>query len=179
MFRRYRKGRWCCFFGRRVQFRSGLSGCAHRFDDRIDVLRVKGRRTQEFNECGTQQSCAVVNQVRLLSPTGEVEIVASAVVGKRKAMEVQLSHQQTCYTRQHKRPAAESEDALSKAGRHHEAESDGAPPHGLQLLKQVEMGMGISGNVLFNQCHTDVQPANTIGVIPRFNDSHQFIVHDQ
>ena len=41
------------------------------------------------------------------------------------------------------------------------------------------MGVGVSGNVLFDQRHTDIQPANTIGVVPRFNDSHQFIVHDQ
>ena len=99
----------------RGQFRSGLSGCAHRFDDRIDVLRVKGRRAQKFNERRPQQSRAVVNQVRLLTPSGEVEIVPSAVVGKRKAVKVQLSHQQTCNTRQHKRPAAESQEALSKA----------------------------------------------------------------
>jgi len=173
------KGPRRCLVGRRGQFRSGLSGCAHRFDDRIDVLRVKGRRAQEFNERGTQQSRAVVNQVGFLTPSGEVEVVSSAVVGKRKAVEVQLSHQQTCHTRQHKRSAAESQEALSKARGHHEAESNGAPPHGLQLLKQVEMGMGISGNVLFDQRHSDVQPANAIRVVPRFNDSHQFIVHDQ
>lgn len=156
-----------------------MSGCAHRFDDRIDVLRVKGRRAQEFNERRPQQGRAVVNQIRLLSPSGEVEIVPSAVVGKRKAVKVQLSHQQTCNTRQHKCSATESQEALSKARCHHEAESNGAPPHSLQLLKQVEMGVGISGNVLFDQRHADVQPANTIRVVPRFNDSHQFIVHDQ
>ena len=94
-------------------------------------------------------------------------------------MKVQLSHQQTCHTRQHKRPATESQEALSKARGHHKAESNGAPPHGLQLLKQVEMGVGISGNVLFDQRHTDVQPANAVRVVPRFNDPHQFIVHDQ
>ena len=134
----YGKRRWRCWFGRRGQFRSGLSGCAHRSDDRIDVLRVKGRRAQEFNKRRTQQRRAVVDQVRLLAPSGEVEIVASTVVGKRKAVEVQLSHQQTSNTRQHKRPAAEGQEALGKARRHHEAESYGAPPHGLQLLKQVE-----------------------------------------
>ena len=105
--------------------------------------------------------------------------MASPVVGKRKAVKVQLSHQQTSNTRQHKRPAAEGKDALSKACRHHETESNGAPPHGLQLLKQVEMGMRISGYVLFDKGHTDVQPTYTIRVVPRFNDSHQFIVHDQ
>ena len=105
--------------------------------------------------------------------------MTSTVVGKRKAMKVQLSHQQTCNTRQHKRPAAEGKEALGKARRHHEAESNGTPPHGLQLLKQVEMGVGISGNVLFKQRHADIQPANTIRVVPRLNDSHQFIVHDQ
>lgn len=72
-----------------------------------------------------------MNQVRFLTPSGEVEIVSSAVVGKRKAVKVQLSHQETCKTRQHKRPAAESQEALSKTRRHHEAKSNGAPPHGL------------------------------------------------
>jgi hypothetical protein len=168
-----------CWFWRRGRLRGGLSGCTHRFDDRIDVLRVKGGSAQEFNERGAQQGRAVVNQVRLLSPSGEVEVVSSAVVGKRKAVQVQLGHQQTCNTRQHKRPAAESQEALSKARGHHETESNGAPPHGLQLLKQVEMGMGISGYVLFDQRHTDVQPANTVRVVPRFNDAHQFVVHDE
>lgn len=105
--------------------------------------------------------------------------MASAVVGKRKAVKVQLSHQQPSHTRQHKRSAAEGQEALGKTRRHHEAASNGAPPHGLQLLEQVEMGVGVSGNVLFDQCHTDVQAPNAVRVVPRFNDAHQFIVHDE
>jgi len=105
--------------------------------------------------------------------------MTTAVVGKRKSVEVQFGHQQTCNPRQHEGAASEGQEALSETCGHHKAETYRAPPNGLQLLKQVKVGVGVSRDVFFDQRHANVQTANAIGVVSCFNDSHQFVIHDQ
>ena len=41
------------------------------------------------------------------------------------------------------------------------------------------MGVRISRNVFLDQSHTDVQSSYTIGVVSGFNNTHQFVVHDE
>jgi hypothetical protein len=46
----------------------------------------------------------------------------------------------------------------------------------LQLCKNVEVGVGISGDVLLDECHADVEAAYAVRVVSRFDDTHQFLI---
>ena len=94
-------------------------------------------------------------------------------------MKVKLGQEETCDTRKNERSSADGEQPLCKTCRHKESEAYGSEPNTLQFLKQIKMGMGIPGNVFLDQGHAYVEAANSIGIVPRFNDAHQLLVHDK
>ena len=98
-----------------------------------------------------------MDQVGLLLPTGEVEVVAAAMVGKRKAVQVHLRHDQSGNASKDKQAStAESHQALRKEYAHQQARPNGTQPHVLQLLEKVQVRVRISGNMFLDQRHSDV-----------------------
>ena len=153
--------------------------CSHGVNDRIDVLGFKFRRSKEVNKSGAQKRRAVVDEVRLLTPAGQVEIMASTVIGERNSMKIELRHQEASHSGEDKRSSTQRQEALSKTGGHQQAKPNRSPPHGLQFLKQVQVGVRVPRNVFFHQRHANVEPTNAVGIVPRLNNAHQTVVHHQ
>ena len=98
-----------------------------------------------------------MNQVGLLLPTGEIEVVATAMVRKGKTVQVHLRHDQAGNAGKDKQAsAAESHQTLRKEYAHQQARSNGTQPHVLQLLEKVQVRVRISGNMFLDQRHSDV-----------------------
>jgi len=128
----------------------------HGGNHRVDMLGRKFARSQKVNKGRAKQSRAVVNEIGVLLPSREVEVMAPTMVGKRQAVQVQFLHQQTSHPSQNKQTTAQHQKALCERQGHENPEHQGTKPHGAKFSKEVEMRVGIARNVFFDQRHSDV-----------------------
>lgn len=69
--------------------------------------------------------------------------MASTVIGKRNSMKIELRHQKASHSGENKRSSTQRQETLSKPCSHQQAKPNRSPPHGLQFLKQVQVGVRV------------------------------------
>ena len=93
-------------------------------------------------------------------------------------MKVEFRHQQPCHAGKNEHSSTKNEEALECRGGKQESRTNRCPPNKLEFVKHVQVRVRVTGNVLFDQGHANVQATDAIRIVTCFNNPHQLLIDD-